>query len=266
MWAVSEWEGRGVGAEEMFKRVVLAGISPFSTFAEIALRPDISGPFACMILLAFMHLFGDSVIASKVMLATARGEQLTSPHITSSRGVLRVLAVNATSHVRRLGELEDEHYLRLHILSLGHSITAWIAASLGMWLAFKVVGGSTRLTVVLGGYALSAKLYETAARALITAYFLSSYEEIELVLPRATHNVSVILSLSSAALSVVPGLSTALEAHMAFFTVWNIIVLMAAIQEGGFVPARKALVGAIISYPISSTLQLLLYRLLTAFV
>jgi len=263
---LGEWGREEVGVEEMFKRIVLAGISPFSTFAEIALKPDIAGPFACMILLAFVHLFGNSVIASKVLLATAKGERLTSPYVESLGSMLRVMTVNATGHIRRLGELEDEHYLRLHILSLGYSLIAWTAASVGVWAALKVVGGSTRLTVVLGGYALSVKLYEVASKAMIIAYFLSPYKAIEVVLAQPTRNVNTILSLSSAALSTVPGLSTALEAHMAFFTIWSAVVLMAAIQEGGFVPARRALAGAVICYLVSSALQLFLYRLFAAFV
>jgi len=174
--------------------------------------------------------------------------------------------VNATGHIRRLGELEDEYYLRLHILSLGYSLITWTATSVGIWIALRAVGGSTHLTVVLGGYALSVKLYEIASKAVITAYFLSPYKAIELVLAQPIRNVSVILSLSSAALSAVPGLSTALEAHMAFFTIWSAVVLMAAIQEGGFVSARRALVGAVICYLISSALQLFLYRLFAAFI
>jgi len=263
---LSEWGREEVGVEEMLKRILLVGISPFSAFAEIALKPDIAGPFACMILLAFMHLFGNSVIASKVMLATAKGGHLSPPRVTSSGGVLRVVAVNATGHIRRLGELEDEYYLRLHILSLGYSLITWTATSVGIWIALRAVGGSTHLTVVLGGYALSVKLYEIASKAVITAYFLSPYKAIELVLAQPIRNVSVILSLSSAALSAVPGLSTALEAHMAFFTIWSAVVLMAAIQEGGFVSARRALVGAVICYLISSALQLFLYRLFAAFI
>ena len=258
---MSTWE-KEVGFSEAVRRVLLAAISPFSTFSDIALRPDSLGPLLCLLLLTLVYSAYNHVLIARVELSVASGSPLIPPKVVVTESVVRITAVNATGRVRDLGPLSEEYYAEAQMLSLGYGITAWLGLTVAIWLSLKVLGGSTRLFTVLAGYTLSVKLYEYFTRLILVLTLTSWIKRVELLIWRGA-SITLILSQVSQALAQTSGLRTVMRAHMVFFTVWGVIVVMAAAQEGGFLSTRRAVVAGIIGYLLASLLQMIAYTVLT---
>lgn len=251
-----------VGAAEVLKRVFISGLDPFSAFARIAARPDGFGPIVCMLLLIFAYTLENAVPLSKVYLYTAKGD-LRSPSIESLDGILRVVAVNATSGLRRIGALSEEHFAALNMLSLGFGITLWLCWALGMWAALKIAEGPPVSAVLLAGYILTAEFYKHASRAILLAWYLRGVIRIEVLVAPGQVELSSLLGLVSLAFAGVGGLQTALLAHTVFFTIWSIVVATAASARGA-APMRRSIVGGLIAFLISSAAQSIVQYLLLA--
>lgn len=251
----------GVGAGEVLRRVFGAGLDPFNTFSRIAARPDGFGPLMCMLLLVFAFSVQNAVPLSKVFLYTARGSLIT-PQIEQLDDVLRVTAVNATSGLRRIGLPGEEHFAALNVLSLGFGLAAWLCWTLGIWVALRIVEGPPSSSTLLSGYVLSAKFYEYLTKALLQAWYLRDLTRIEIVLAQDALNLRNLLSLTSLALTALRELQQALLAHSVFFTVWSVVVTSAAVSRG-YAPMRKALIGGLAAFLISSAAQTLAYYLLS---
>lgn len=250
------------GSGEVVKRIFLAGVDPFRVFADISRRPDSVGALACMVLLSIAHFLGNSLIASKVVLYTAKGEAIR-PEVLVVGDARRIVAANATSF-RRMGPLSEEHYAALNMLSLGYALVMWIAWAVGLWASTKLVGGSTGPVVVLSGYILSAKIYENLAKAIILAAYLGSLSRIELFLAQNAQRVSAIMNLAALALSDISALQTALLAHTAFFAVWNLVVSTAAVYQGGLTTLKRSIVGGFTAYILASFIQSVAYSLIAS--
>lgn len=250
----------GVGTGEVLKRVFGAGLDPFSTFGRIAARPDGFGPLMCMLLLVFAFSLQNAVPLSKVYLYSARGSSIV-PQIELLDGAIRVTAVNATSGLRRIGPPAEEYFAALNMLSLSFGMAAWLCWTLGVWIALRIVEGPPASSILLSGYVLSAKFYEYLTKALLQAWYLRDLACIEIVLTPDTLNLRNLLSLSSLALTALRELQQALLAHSAFFTIWSVVVTSAAISRG-YAPMRRALIGGVVAFLISSAAQTLAYYLL----
>lgn len=251
-----------VEAGEVLKRVVIAGLNPFNSFAKISKRPDSVGPFLCLFLLAFASFAGNALLLSKTFILSARGTPIP-PRVEWEDSALKVVFVNATSF-RRLGFPAEEHYSVLNAVALGYSFLTWIAAAVGLRLALKVSGGYTGLTIVLSGYSLSARIYENLARAVTIALYLSGVPRINMYVP-ADLKVGALLYLATIAAGKVEGFTLALRAQEAFFAVWNIVVYVAAASQGGALPMKKSALGGILGYFISSVIILAVYPLMIAY-
>lgn len=246
---------------DVFKRALLAGVSPFNTFAEIVRKPDTFGPLLCMVLLTVAHIIGNSLILAKIFIYNAKG-QIITPNIVESDNNLRVIAVNATAF-RKVGPPTDEHYAVLNVLAIGFSILTWISWSVSLWISLKLIGGSTEMLGLVSGYILSAKFYETITKTTLISLFLRNINKIELFISQDLQKVTNLLNLASIALSQSDVVQKVLMAHTAFFVVWSIIVSVAAIGQAGFVTTKKAIIGGIVGYLISSFLQSMTFSLLT---
>lgn len=247
---------------DVVKRALLAGVSPFNTFAEIVRKPDTFGPLICMILLTIAHILGNSLILAKIFIYNAKGQVISPPNIIESNGNLRVIAVSASAF-RKVGPPTDEHYAVLNVLALGFSILAWISWSVSLWISLKLIGGSTGMLGLVSGYVLSAKFYEITSKTFLISLFLRNINKIELFISQDLQKVTNLLNLASIALSRSGIVQKVLMAHTTFFVVWSIVVSVAAISQSGFVTAKKAVVGGIIGYLISSFLQSMAFSLLT---
>jgi hypothetical protein len=257
------FRGQEVSPGEVFKRVLLAGIDPFRVFADVARRPDTAGAFACMLLLAFAHFLSNSVLAAKVVVYAGKGEKIAPPAVTVDGSVRKVVAVNATSY-RRLGPVSEEQYAALNMLALGYALTTWVAWALGLWLAYKLAGGSPSPAVLMSGYVLSSKVYENLTRAALLAMFLRDLGRIELYVEpsQGAQRVGALLNLASAAFTTVEGLPTAVAVHAAFFTVWSAVVATAAVNRGGLTSLPRSIAAGLAAYVLASAIQSLAYSAL----
>lgn len=235
------------------RRVFGAGLDPFSTFARIVARPDGFGPLFCMLLLVFAFSLQNATLLAKIFIYSARGSPI-APHVEQFNDFLRVVAVNATSSLRRVGPLSEEHFAALNVFSLGFSIAAWLCWALGIWVALKIVEGPSISSTLLSGYVLSVKFYEYLTKALLQVWYLKDLTRIEIILPPDSLNLHHLLGLTSLALANIRALQTALLAHTVFFTIWSVVVTSAAVSRG-YAPLRKAIVGGVVAYMISSAAQ-----------
>ncbi|MEM0042996.1 MAG: hypothetical protein QXZ31_08745 [Thermofilaceae archaeon] len=250
----------GVGVKEVLRRVFGAGLDPFSTFGRIVARPDGFGPLLCMLLLVFAFSLQNATLLSKVFIYAARGNPVT-PFVEQFDNTIRITAVNVTSSLRRVGPPSEEHFAALNVLSLGFGIASWFCWSLGVWVALKIVEGPPASSTLLSGYILSVKFYEYLTKAIIQAWYLKDLSRIEIILQLDALTLNRILSMASLGLASMRELQTALLAHTAFFTVWSIVVTSAAVSRG-YTPLRKAVVGGITAFLISSAAQAIAYNLL----
>ncbi len=255
------WAYEEVGVAEGLKRALLAGLNPFKIFTEIVQRPDITGPILCMLLVANALFLENLTALSKLSLVYVKGDQV-QPSVEVIGRTYRVIAVNASSPFRKIGELDEEHYGRVFLMTLGYGLIAWIAATLGVFLGLKLLGKSLgALSAVLAGYTLSAKIYEAITKVIIYTLFLIDVDKVEIVMLPGSQRISTVLTLLSLAYRQIPQLSTALQAHAVFFAIWGLVVMSAALQEGASVSLGKAILGALASYIVSGMLQAALFSL-----
>jgi len=241
------------------RRVLVLAFNPFSVFSEIAAQPDFQGPLFGFILLALAQFLSYCVMTLKIDLLVSHGTLLQRPLVIPNSTVIRVVAVNSTGALYPR-PLSPEQYARMNFLAFNIATITWLSLLISSWISLKLVGATMGSSLIISGYTLSVKMYETAARALITAVFLSGVS-IEVVAPRDVSTYKL-LEYGSVALSHVPGLNTALNAHTAFFAVWSIVVLWAAFQETTNISVKRAILAAITCYLASSFLQYLLLSLL----
>lgn len=255
------WAYEEVGVAESLKRALLAGLNPFKTFTEVVQRPDVIGPILCMLLVANALFLENLTALSKLSLVYVKGDQV-QPSVEVAGKTYRVIAVNATSPFRKIGELNEEHYGRVFLMALGYGLIAWIAATLGVFLGLKLLGKSLgALSAVLAGYTLSAKVYEALTKVAIYALFLIDVDKVEIVMAPGGQKISTVLTLLSLAHRQIPQLLPALRAHAVFFAIWGLVVMSAALQEGASVSLGKAILGALASYIVSGMLQAALFSL-----
>ncbi len=255
---------REATAGEALKRAFVVGVNPFAAFGDIVARPDSLGPVLCLLLFTITYTACDALVLSKVYLYTASGP-LVRPQAYWVGDSLRVVEVNYTS-LKRVGPPGEEHFALLNMLALGAGVSAWLAWTVGIWVAMKVVGGPPAPSALMGGYVLSFRFYEYLARLVTLLWFLSRVPKIEVIVApqsatRPPELTLKLLSLTSLALASVAGLRTALWALTAFFTVWGVVVATAALKRG-YEPMHKAVAGGLIAYLLSLLVQSLSQYLL----
>lgn len=256
-----EWSHEEVGITESLKRALLAGLNPFRVFMEITQRADVTGPILCMLLVANALFFENLTPLSRLSLVYVKGDQV-QPSVEVTGRTYRVIAVNASSPFKKIGELSEEQYGRVFLMAFGYGLIAWVSATLGVLLGLKLLGKSLGVSsAVLAGYTLSSKFYEALTKAVIYSLFLIDIDKIEIVMLPGSQSVSIILTLVSLAMRQIPQLSTVLQAHGVFFTIWGLVVMSAALQGGGSVSLGKAILGALVSYTVSGILQSILFSL-----
>ncbi|MEM1508820.1 MAG: hypothetical protein QXY49_01830 [Thermofilaceae archaeon] len=255
------WAHEEVGIRESLRRVLLAGLNPFRIFMEISQRSDVTGPILCMLLVVNIVFFENLTPLSRLSLVYVKGDQV-QPSVEITGRTYRVIAVNASSSFKKIGELSEESYGRVFLMAFGYGLIAWISATLGVLLGLKLLGKSLGVSsAVLAGYTLSTKFYEALTKTIIYTLFFINIDKIEIIIVPGSQNISVILTLVSLAMRQIPQLFTVLQAHSVFFTIWGLVVMSAALQGGGSVSLGKAILGALISYTISGILQSVLFSL-----
>jgi len=250
-----------VDAREVLRRVFMAGLDPFATFARIARRPDALGPLMCSMLLVFACVTENMVPLAKVQIYLARGESIP-PRVEVEGSVVRVVAVNATSAVRKAGPVGEEQLALLYAYSLGVSVITWLCWAAGIWLALNVFGASPRPpSALLSGYALSAEFYRRVSRAVLLAWLLRDLSALEVVVPANSTKLSSLLNLVSLAVGSLSELRAPLMAHWVFFSIWSAVVVVAALAQGT-TSMRRAIAGGAIALIVASLMQSLAQYLL----
>jgi len=248
-----------VSIYDSIKRVILTGLLPFEYLEDIVIAPDILGPFICILLLSLTNFFYIYMFSYNAVIGYAKNKGFAFPAINISDNTILVYPSNITISSEVLFLKDKNVFLtRIYSDTIMLSLAIWLATFIGMYLSSKVLGGETKSFTYISGYVLSSKIYEYLTRAIITYILLRSYS-IKIIVPYGS-NVKMIVSYIVAGINKIGEIMLLLKGHQVFFIIWNTIVIIAALNVGGRLSMKRAVIGGIIAYIIAGGLYLLFSR------
>ncbi len=249
-----------VSIYESIKRVFLTGLFPFEYFEDISLSPDLIGPFLCILLLSLINFLYMYVFSYNVHIGYLKQSSVSLPIVNITDQKILIYPSNSTLYSNTtLVKIKDILFSRIYSDTIVLSLAVWLSTFIGMYLSSKVLGGETKSFGYISGYVLSAKIYEYLTRTVIL-YFLIKPFNIEVYVP-AGSDIKIIVSYIVAGINKIGEVMILLKGHQVFFIIWNIIVVIAALNIGGKLSLKKAIIGGITSYIITGGLYLFITRI-----
>lgn len=244
---------------EVIKRVFLAGVQPFDYMVNVSSSPDVLGPIVCLILLSLLNIAYYWNFYTHVYVSfTLAGTRPINVNITDNSIIAYLNGTRADFSDAQ--KLPEDVFSYTYSDSIILSITHWMAAALSLYVSSKLIGGRIRNLLALAGYSLSARIYEYFTKFLITLYLVDG-RKIYLQVPRNA-NVRAIQVLLDTAISKAGNIATLMKAHGAFFGIWMIVVMAAVLGVDERISMRRAVVGAVIAYILTTLMFSIVTRLL----
>lgn len=260
--------------KEALKRIIMVVISPFSTYDDIGVSPEILGPLIIVLLQVLFAVLFKYLLYLHIGIVRLSFEKVTEPKINVINDTLYV-CYNANLTLPPKATVSSSLNLFINYISwlILFSFLAvgirWLIIGLVVYFLIILFRGETRGIASGTGYLLSVSLVQLIITGLLQNYYPKNINSVVVVLP-AKVNVLRDAILVNRALLEWFARSVYLLKYLSlinwFMILWQGVLMVALFMGIAKLSGTKSIIAAIIAIIASSLILSPITRLLTPYV